>query len=217
MVSFPFAGQSLVPLAEGALLWPAMAALLAADLHLEKASHFARRGQMLPPYDSAETLARLAALVRLHAPATVYLLGDSFHDCDGPRRLSDPACAALDALAKVTRLVWITGNHDTHGHAGETVPELLVQGITLRHEADPRDCAPEISGHFHPKLSVHTRGRAVTRRCFVTSPTKLILPAFGSLAGGLDARSPAILDAAGRPAAALIPGRSGLHRFQLAA
>jgi len=217
MVPVPFAGHALIPLAEGALWWPEYGALLVADLHLEQASHFARRGQMLPPYDSEETLRRVAALVHAHAPAVTYLLGDSFHDCDGAARLPDPACAALDALGNTTRLVWITGNHDSRGHPGETAPEVRLGGITLRHQADPADPAPEISGHFHPKLSVHARGRAVIRRCFVISPTKLILPAFGSLAGGLDARSPAILAAAGRPAAALIPGRGQLHRFPLAA
>lgn len=217
MVPVPFAGHDVIPLAQGALWWPARGALLVADLHLEKASHFARRGLMLPPYDSQETLRRLAALVDTLAPGTVFLLGDSFHDSGGPLRLSAPARAALEQLAAATRLVWITGNHDSWGHPGDIASEIRLEGVTLRHEADPSDPAPEISGHFHPKLSVHVRGRAVARRCFVISPTKLILPAFGSLAGGLDARSDAILGAAGRPASALIPGDGRVHRFPLAA
>lgn len=197
--------------------WPAQAALLVADLHLEKASHYARRGMMLPPYDSLETLNRLQTLVAGLRPATVYLLGDSFHDCDGPARLSDPACAALAALAAKTHLIWITGNHDPSTMSGESLVECVVEGIVLRHEASPRDPRPEISGHYHPKLSVAARGRAVTRRCFVAGPTKIILPAFGTLAGGLDARSAPILKVAGRPAAALIPSNARLLRFQLAA
>ncbi|MDT7933361.1 MAG: ligase-associated DNA damage response endonuclease PdeM [Sphingomonadaceae bacterium] len=217
MVPVPFAGHTLVPLSEGALWWPARRTLLAADLHLEKASHYARRGQMLPPYDSVETLGRLHRLAARLAPDVLYLLGDSFHDCDGPERLSDHACALIERLAAALRLVWITGNHDPRGTPGEALPYVALDGITLRHEADPRDAAPEISGHFHPKLSVGARGRLVSRRCFVIGPTKLILPAFGSLAGGLDARSAPILAAAGRPAAALIPAADRLHRFQLAA
>ena len=87
----------------------------------------------------------------------------------------------------------------------------------LRHEALPDDPRPEISGHFHPRLRVTLRGRNISRRCFVAGRTKLILPAFGSLTGGLDATDPAIARAMGGPAQALVPVSDRLLRFPIAA
>ena len=72
----------------GSLYWPEQGLLVVADLHLEKGSSFARRGMLLPPYDTGETLARLARLVAHYAPRMVVALGDNFHDGDGPARLS---------------------------------------------------------------------------------------------------------------------------------
>jgi len=51
MVPFSFAGETFAATPDGALFWPAQNALLVADLHLEKASWFARLGQFLPPYE----------------------------------------------------------------------------------------------------------------------------------------------------------------------
>ncbi len=220
MVPFSFAGQTLAALAEGALFWPARRALLVADLHLEKASWFAKGGQMLPPYDSIATLAALSFLVDRLAPDEIWCLGDSFHDSAGCERLPDQAQATLRGLTARTRWTWITGNHDAalvDRCGGEVVAESLVDGLVLRHEADPAELRPELSGHFHPKLRVRLRGRQVSRRCFVASPTKLVLPAFGSLTGGLDAAHPEIARAVGSQAEALVPVEDRLLRFALAA
>lgn len=207
-------------LPQGALYWPARKALLVADLHFEKASWFARAGQMLPPYDSIATLADLTALVAATGTEEIWCLGDSFHDRAGCERLPKQARDSLRALTGGTRWTWITGNHDAGfvDHCGgEIVEEAQVDGLVLRHEADPADPRPELSGHFHPKLRLTHRGRRIARRCFVASPTKLILPAFGALTGGLDAGDPAIVRAAGRPAQALVPVADRLLRFPLAA
>lgn len=213
-----FGGHHLHPLSEGALWWPAREALLVADLHLEKASSFARFGMMLPPYDSLETLTALALLVARHRPKELWCLGDSFHDTAGAGRLTPPARAVFAALHARVEWVWVTGNHDRaiEGVGGRVMDEAVVDGITLRHEADPCDPAPEISGHFHPKLRLSARGRRVSRRCFVLAPRKLMLPAFGVLTGGLDASDPAIRRAVGRPAAAMVPTAERLLRFHLA-
>src|SRR5436309_3982093 len=72
----------------GALYWAGEGLLVVADLHLEKGSSFARRGQLLPPYDTTETLARLARLIAHYAPRSLIALGDNFHDGGGPARLS---------------------------------------------------------------------------------------------------------------------------------
>jgi DNA ligase-associated metallophosphoesterase len=224
MVHFSFAGTELAALAPGALVWPARRALLVADLHLEKASFYAAGGQMLPPYDSHATLSELVALVETTGTQEVWCLGDSFHDAAGCERLAPETRDTLRRLTAATRWTWIAGNHDAHAArladhcGGRVVDEIEVDGLLLRHEAEPAELRPELSGHFHPKLRLTIRGKHVARRCFVASATKLILPAFGALTGGLDAGAPAIRAAlAHQPAEALVPLADRLLRFPLAA
>ena len=220
MVRFSFSGHPLMALQQGALYWPERRALLVADLHLEKASWFARLGQMLPPYDSVATLTDLTALVTATAAEEIWCLGDSFHDRHGCERLPAAAREMLTALTAKTRWTWITGNHDPGfaDHCGGTITnEAEVDGLLLRHEADPAEPRPEISGHFHPKLRINHRGRRVSRRCFVAAERKLILPAFGSLTGGLEASHPEIVRAVGPGAQALVPVADRLLKFPLAA
>jgi DNA ligase-associated metallophosphoesterase len=220
MVPFSFAGETFVASPEGALHWPAKNALLVADLHLEKASWFARLGQFLPPYDSVATLAALNEVVRATGVTRLYCLGDSFHDRFGCDRLPEQARALLLDMTSRLDWTWILGNHDPGfaDHCGGTlVDEIEVSGIVLRHEAHPADPRPEMSGHFHPKYRVQVRGRRVSRRCFVASASKLILPAFGSLTGGLDASHPEIVKSVGPAASALVPLPDRMLRFPLAA
>jgi DNA ligase-associated metallophosphoesterase len=220
MVPFSFAGETFVASPEGAVHWPAQSALLVADLHLEKASWFAKLGQFLPPYDSVATLSALTELVQATGATTLYCLGDSFHDRFGCDRLPDQARELLSAMTGKLDWVWILGNHDP-GFAdhcgGRLVEELEVAGIILRHEAVRDDPRPEVSGHFHPKLRVNMRGRHVSRRCFVASAAKLILPAFGSLTGGLDASHPEIVKQVGLGASVLVPLPDRMLRFPIAA
>lgn len=202
MVPFSFAGEEMALVGGLALYWPREAALLVADLHLEKASYFARLGQMLPPYDSRDTLGRLADAVRQTGARRVFCLGDNFHDAAGADRLEPHAAGMLDALARITDWVWIAGNHDQgRVPVGIAVDSLEVAGIMLRHEAIPGEQRPELSGHFHPRLRISVRGRAIARPCAVASERKLILPAFGALTGGMNAADPAII-------AALQPARA---------
>ncbi|WP_022684682.1 ligase-associated DNA damage response endonuclease PdeM [Sphingomonas phyllosphaerae] len=215
-----FAGHFWHALPEGALFWPERGALLVADLHLEKASWYARSGQMLPPYDSIATLTALDALVTATGAAEIWCLGDSFHDIHGCDRLPASARALLTALTARTRWTWITGNHDrayVDRCGGAVTDEAEVDGVVLRHEADPAEPRPELSGHFHPKLRVRVRGKLVARRCFVATTTKLIFPAFGALTGGLDVTHPEITRAAGGGAEALVALPDRLLRFPLAA
>ena len=220
MVPLSFAGKDFLATPEGALFWPYQSALLVADLHLEKASWFARLGQFLPPYDSQATLTALAECVERSGATRLYCLGDSFHDRFGCDRLPAAARALLTGLTGKLDWVWIVGNHDP-GFAdhcgGRLADEVEIGGIVLRHQAVPDDPRPEMSGHFHPKLRLHLKGRNVSRRCFVASATKLILPAFGSLTGGLDADHPQIIGHVGAGAAALVPVSDRLLRFPLAA
>ena len=220
MVPFSFAGETFSASAEGALYWASEQALLVADLHLEKASWFARLGQFLPPYDSHATLTALAAEVERTGATRLFCLGDSFHDRFGCDRLDSSARELLTSLTSRLDWTWIVGNHDPGfaDHCGGRIEdEVTVADIILRHEAVPQESRPEISGHFHPKVRLSLKGRRVARRCFVASTSKIIMPAFGSLTGGLDAHHPEILGNVGSNAAALVPVSDRLLRFPLAA
>jgi uncharacterized protein len=189
------AGVTFVADCLGAIYWPEEKLVIAADLHLEKGSAFAARGVLLPPYDTASTLARLARLIERYAPRVVIALGDSFHDGGGPARMADVNHAELKALQRGRDWLWITGNHDpapTDGIGGRFAGTLAVGPLTLRHEPSPEPCDGEIAGHLHPLARVAGRGRAVSRRCFASDGRRLVMPAFGAYAGGLNVRDRAI-------------------------
>lgn len=211
MVPFSFAADEFVLTRSRALYWPRELALLVADLHLEKASAFAPTGQLLPPYDSRETLERLALAIRETGARRVFTLGDNFHDSRGVARLEPHATGMLAALTRAVEWVWITGNHDSEmaeaGAGGTPVEELEIGGIVLRHQARAGESRPELSGHFHPRLQLTIHRRHIRRPCAVVSADgtgagRMILPAFGALTGGMDAGDPAILSAM-QPAAAI--------------
>ncbi|MDN3646297.1 ligase-associated DNA damage response endonuclease PdeM [Pontixanthobacter aestiaquae] len=224
MVPLSFANQEFALTTSGALFWRAESALLVADLHLEKASFYAKHGQMLPPYDSRETLARIAEAIRETGAQRVFTLGDNFHDSEGSSRLEPHAAGMLSALTRAVDWVWITGNHDPHMEAqagGAIAEELEVAGMILRHQAKAGEMRPEFSGHYHPRLQLHVRKRFIRRPCAVVSRGenggRMILPAFGALTGGMDAKDPVILDAM-QPADridAVLPAGGKLARFPL--
>lgn len=230
MVPLSFANQEFLLTTGRAVFWPRENALLVADLHLEKASFFARHGQMLPPYDSRETLERVALAIRETGARRVYTLGDNFHDAGGTDRLEPHAAGMLAALTRIVDWVWITGNHDedAQGKApevkagGTMADELLIGGVVLRHRALKGESRPELSGHYHPRLEVSVRRRRIRRACTVVSRDadgsgRMILPAFGALTGGMDAADPAILQAM-QPASqidAVLPAAGRLVQFPL--
>ncbi len=183
------AGVMLEATAEGALWWADERLLVVADLHLEKGSSLARRGQLLPPYDTAETLARLTRLVMRFDPAVVMALGDSFHDNGGPLRLSPKDKSALATLQAARSWIWLAGNHDPSLPAaldGDHLESLAIGRVTFRHEPLAGEVLGEIAGHLHPAARVAGHGKSVRRRCFAGDGTRLVLPAFGAYAGGLN-------------------------------
>ncbi|MGH6768237.1 MAG: ligase-associated DNA damage response endonuclease PdeM [Xanthobacteraceae bacterium] len=190
-------GVSLVADCAGALYWPEEGLLVVADLHLEKGSSFATRGVLLPPYDTAATLARLGALVARYAPRSVVALGDSFHDGAGPGRVLPDDRSTLSGLQRGRDWLWIAGNHDpepVRDLGGTSAATLAVGPIVFRHTPQPGDSAGEIAGHLHPVARVNGRGRTVSRRCFATDSRRLVMPAFGAYAGGLNIRDAAFAD-----------------------
>jgi DNA ligase-associated metallophosphoesterase len=218
-VTFTLAGAPVLADQSGAILLLEDRTLVAADLHFEKGSAFAARGDAwLPPYDTGETLARLERVCRQYRPRRVVCLGDSFHDLDGPDRMAASDRARLRRLVQRQEWVWVTGNHDPAPPAdlgGETAEALAVGPLTLRHEA-AAEALPsgEISGHFHPKAAVRTRGRRISGRCFVTDGCRLILPAFGAFTGGLNVLDPALASLL-RPAfRVFVIGKQRLFAYQ---
>jgi DNA ligase-associated metallophosphoesterase len=180
--------------ASGALWLEASRTLVVADLHLEKGSAYASRGQLLPPYDTRETLRRLEAEAAALAPAAIVLLGDTFHDRKSEDRLAPDDGARIAELADDRRLIWVVGNHDADGPRrlpGEIAAEIIVEGLVLRHEPQEGPQPGEVAGHLHPAARVVAARGSVRRRCFVTDGERLILPAFGAYAGGLNVRDQA--------------------------
>jgi DNA ligase-associated metallophosphoesterase len=211
------AGERLMLDPAGALFWPATGMLVVADLHLEKGSSFARRGSLLPPWDTKVTLDRLALLLRRWKPRTVVALGDSFHDADGSGRLPREEVTRLASITAAMQFIWVQGNHDPSppdGVGGEWVESFATGALTFRHHAIAR-AGGEISGHYHPKATIPARAGNVTRACFVTDARRVLLPAFGAYTGGLDVRDPAIARLFPRGGRAFLLGNERLFSFPL--
>lgn len=204
-------GESLLLDCAGAAWWPAERTLIFADIHFEKGSSLARRGALLPPYDTRTTLKRIAAVMARYAPARVIALGDSFHDPQAADRLDDAERTQLAALVSCTDWIWIEGNHDPKPPGwlgGRVTLELAIGGLVFRHEPAAVAQRGEIAGHLHPCATVTRHGRSLRRRCFAADGQRMVLPAFGAYAGGLDVQDEAIADLfAGAFAAYMLGGR----------
>jgi len=185
-------GVSFIADLSGALFWEEQRLLVVSDLHLEKGSSFARRGVLLPPYDSAATLALLGLVVARRNPRMVIALGDSFHDRDAHNRLSTPDRETILGMQARRDWIWISGNHDPalpSDIGGVVADEVAIGPIAFRHE--PTGAPGEIAGHLHPKARVSTRGRSMERRCFACDGERAVMPAFGAYTGGLSIRDAA--------------------------
>lgn len=209
-----FAGQELILHPSGVALWPRHGLLIVSDLHLEKGSHFARRGFFLPPYDSIETLQKLLAVCAATGAARVLVLGDCFHDPGGYARLPADAQAAFARLMAY-RPVWIRGNHDRDfvPPGLEAHDSYALDGLVFRHEAAAVTEAGEVSGHFHPKALLRHKDARIARPCFVEDGARLMLPAFGVYTGGLFVTDPAIAGLFTPPARLYLTGQRKVYRL----
>ncbi|MDP4593236.1 MAG: ligase-associated DNA damage response endonuclease PdeM [Beijerinckiaceae bacterium] len=191
--AFAICNVSVVPDISGALYLPDTRTLVVADLHFEKGSALAARGHLLPPYDTAATLAQLSVVIAAYAPVRVIALGDSFHDARAGERLAANDRSALCGLMAGREWVWILGNHDPEIPAGlgETCAMLEHGGLVFRHEPCNGASPAEVAGHLHPAARVVSPYGSVRRKCFVSDGRRCILPAFGAYTGGLNFRSQA--------------------------
>jgi hypothetical protein len=193
--TFAVNGEELTPDPSGALWWESERTLVFADIHFEKGSSYARRGALLPPYDTRATLARLTDVIVERKPKRVIALGDSFHDPEAASRLDPKERDALADLVRLTEWIWIEGNHDPKPPTwlgGTVAEEIAVGGLVFRHEPQREAQDGEIAGHLHPCATVRRRGRSIRRRCFISDGRRAILPSFGAYTGGLDVRDAAI-------------------------
>ncbi|TCV75957.1 putative phosphoesterase [Neorhizobium sp. R1-B] len=179
----------------GGLYLPETGTLVVSDLHLEKGAAFARRGMMLPPYDTVATLNILSAVITRYDPKLVISLGDNFHDRKGSKYLAPELRALIAGMARGRDWIWINGNHDPDGTVdlpGSCADELIYGGLVFRHEPSLISGKGEIAGHLHPSATVRRREKSVRRPCFASDGSRLLMPAFGVLAGGLDLRHQAM-------------------------
>ncbi len=194
--SLSICGKNLVADMAGALYWPGERLLIVSDLHLEKGSSYARRGVMLPPYDTRDTLNRLAETIERYDPRRVVALGDSLHDAEAFERIEPEDLAALAILQEGRDWVWITGNHDPRIDArlgGTVMPEIEIGGLRLQHAPENGRATHEIAGHLHPAARISVYGHSLRRPCFVGNAHRIVLPAFGAFTGGLNVLDDAFL------------------------
>lgn len=213
--SISLCGKSLIADSAGALYWPAERALLVADLHLEKASAHAQAGTFLPPYDTRETLIRLAEAIDQYQPSTVIALGDSLHDAKAADRIGAEDFERLRILQEDRQWIWLSGNHDRHSASrlgGRVADQIKLAGITLRHQPAAGSLMHEIAGHLHPAARLSLHGTSIRRPCFVGNGRRLIMPAFGAFAGGLNVLDDAFLPLFGTGGMAVwMLGQDGLY------
>ena len=202
-------GAALKAMGSGALFWPDRALLCISDLHLGKAERTARRGgAQLPPYETRDTLTRLAADLDATGARHVICLGDSFDDRAAADALPEDERLWITRLQAGRTWVWIEGNHDPGPleFGGTHMAEAAIGPLTFRHIAQA-DAMGEVSGHYHPKATLHTRGRAVTRPAFLVDNQRLILPAYGTYTGGLRSHDPALACLMAPDAHAILTGQ----------
>ena len=207
---FTLAGAALTALPSGALHWPAQDLLCVSDLHLGKAERRARRGEApLPPYETRDTLTRLAADLHRTGATTVICLGDSFDDTAAAHALPEEERLWIATLQAGRRWIWIEGNHDPGpvDLGGAHRADLALPPLSFRHIAHP-DRAGEVSGHYHPKARLRMRGRSLARPAFLIDGARVILPAYGTYTGGLRSEDAPLSDLMQAGAIAVLTGRA---------
>ena len=195
MFEFYLSNTRLIADISGALFWPEKQTVIFSDLHLEKGSWFAKQNVFLPPYDTLDTLNRVEKVVNYFKPSRVISLGDSFHDDTWMERISKEQIAKILNLTNNYEWFWIQGNHDPCGVpslGGINLSDYLDPPLTFRHEAKRETTDGEVSGHFHPKAKIKLNRKSFSDRCFISDERRVILPAFGSLTGGLNVMDKAI-------------------------
>lgn len=205
---FQLSNVRLHALGSGALWWSEQKVLCVSDLHLGKSERISRRGgAALPPYETRDTLARLADDLEKTDARCVVCLGDSFDDLNAAMSLPAQEQQWITKLQAGRRWIWIEGNHDPGplDLGGSHLNELTLGPLTFRHIAAPQ-IQGEISGHYHPKATLSLGGRTISRPAFLFDSDKLIMPAFGTYTGGLYSSSEPLRSIMRKDAFAILTG-----------
>ncbi len=209
-------GETLTARASGALYWAAQRTLVVSDLHLGRSERIAREGgHIIPPYENTDTLERLESEINALNPTTIICLGDSFDDLGATASLTELETGWITRLQAGRKWVWVEGNHDPAplDLGGTNTETLALTPLTFRH-ISTSTARGEISGHFHPKATIPTRGRGISRPCFLFDEHRLIMPAFGTYTGGMKVTREPLSGMFGRDAQVIITGKSA-RRFPL--
>ena len=209
---FDLGGNTLTAMGSGVLWWADKRLLCVSDMHLGKSSRFARReGGLLPPFETHETLARLADEVARLNPETVVCLGDSFDDLQALDEVEEADLKTLTAMIAGREWIWIEGNHEAGPTeiSGTHLKEYAKGSIVFRHIYETSDQS-QISGHYHPKGRIAAGGTARSAPCFVVDQTHAIMPAFGTYTGGLKVSDPAIQSITSDSALGILTGAQTL-------
>ena len=213
-----FANESFVLDPSGLLIWPSEKLAVVSDLHLEKGSFFAEKGQLIPPHDSCKTLNMLIKALEFSAAETLIFLGDSFHDNAGYERLDSQSHKLFHYILDKYDAIWIRGNHDDAFFPDKAIirDSWKIKDVTFRHETvlDIGGSDYEISGHYHPKASVKLKGRKVTKSCFIHTDQRLIMPSFGVYTGGLNIKEQVLQPYIGRDFLIHLLGQNNIYTFQ---
>lgn len=194
-VAVTVVGEALWLLPSRALYWPARRTLLMADMHCGKAATF-RAGQLAIPDGNMEAdFERLTVTLESTDARRLVILGDWIHAAVGCTERVIHAMRLWRDRHRGRDVVWIRGNHDRGRRAhlaaqlGFCECEELQEG-PFRFCHDPaipgsRVGQVAIGGHEHPTVRLWSPGMPrLTAPCFHLTPSRIVLPAFGSFTGG---------------------------------
>jgi metallophosphoesterase superfamily enzyme len=180
-------GWQLIADKSGALFWPGRRTLVVADLPLGSGQDGSTR----------ETLVKLAEAMDRYEPQTVIVLGEGLRASEAAAGMAASDREVLRILQEDRDWVWVTGDagRPAPPHlGGRTCGELEVAGITLRPRPIPGWATHEIAASLRPAAHLLMYGYSLRRACFVGNRQRLVMPAFGAAAGGVN-----VLDAPFRP------------------
>jgi DNA ligase-associated metallophosphoesterase len=186
-MSIELLGEEFRLLWQRGIYWPARRALLLADLHLGKVTHFRKSGLPLPARANERDVEELVDLINGLRPAKLFFLGDLFHSHYNPE---------WEMFGQIRRhfadveFNLVPGNHDIlsdYQYARHGVilrPQSFRIGDFVLSHFPQKSEGYNIAGHVHPCFSVHgTARQKETLPCFVFGKEGAILPAFGSYTG----------------------------------
>ncbi|SFB80104.1 putative phosphoesterase [Zunongwangia mangrovi] len=170
----------------GVSYWEEQKALLVADVHLGKISHFRKYGSAVPQSAIQTNFDRLDVAVTEFQPQKIIFLGDLFHSAlNAEWNLFENWLQKQQA-----EIILIAGNHDIispihYEELGVKIyQELQIENFRLTHHPEEKETDFNICGHIHPGYRlVGLAKQNLKLKCFFRSKNQLILPAFGEFTG----------------------------------